>query len=181
MRRLLATSVLIVSCALSISGQQNFSALHSHQDQEQVIEAVVRYELRYELTRSKGTVFLRVFRADPSRQLVQALGDLPLRIIPASRAEPEAAGTTATMIPRSYKDRVSGKEGLLLDVRYVVWPKEGCVNILAGFDGSPRAFRMAGESNQWEVHPSALKGIRTFEGFSPEPSSLALSVTCAEN
>ena len=165
MKRLPIVLLLITTCDLPTLAQQYFPAMHSSKDQNQVIEAV----LRHELTHKKGIVFLRILGGDPSQELVQALSDLPVRILAGSRAEPEARGfsSTATMIPHVYKDQVSGKEGLLLDVHTVVWPKEGCVKMLAGFDGAPSAFRITLEKNQWKVRPAGLRGTRTFEGFIP--------------
>jgi hypothetical protein len=175
MKRLPIVLLLITACDLQAFAHQYFPAMHSSKDQKQVVEAVLRYELAHK----KGIVFLRILGGDPPDELVQALSDLPVRILPGSRAELEARGfSTATMIPHVYKDQVSGKEGLLLDVHTVVWPKEGCAKMLAGFDGAPSAFRVTLEKNQWKVRPAGLKGALTFEGFMPEMGSLALDLTC---
>jgi len=178
MKRLFIAVLLVGTSALSALAQAYFPAPHSSKDQKQVIEAVLRFALPHR----KETVFLKILGKDPSRELMQALSDLSVRILPASHARPADRGGTSTlhMIPNVYKDQLSGKAGLLFDVHTVAWPKEGCVKVLAGYDGAPSAFKVTLENNKWKVQPSGIKGMMTFEGFLPEQGSLALDVTCDE-
>jgi hypothetical protein len=176
MERVFILVTLAATTALPTLAQRYFPAPHSSKEQKEVIEAVLRFALPHR----REIVFLKILGRDPSQELIQELTDLPMRILPASRARPAEKGGTSTlhMIPNIYKDQVSGREGLLFDVHTVAWPKEACVKMVAGYDGAPSAFKITLESNKWKVQPSGIKGMMTFEGFIPEQGSLALDVTC---
>lgn len=141
MKRLPIVLLLITGCDLPTFAQQYFPAMHSSKDQKQVIEAVLRHELAHK----KGTVFVRVLGGDPSQELVKGLRDLPVRILPASRAR-EDRSTSGFDVPAviTYKDEVSGKEGPLFDIRRLEWRSEryvrmiGGYNMTGGWDGKPQ-------------------------------------------
>ena len=156
MKGLLIT-FLLGTCILPAFAQQYFSAPHSSLDQKQVIEAVLRRELAHR----KGVVFVRIFERDPSQELVKALSDLSVRILPASRAK-DGRRTAGFDVPSvlTYKDELSGKEGPLFDIRRLEWISGNYVRAIGGYDmtwgwgGEPlgaSVIIIKLEHNQWRV------------------------------
>jgi hypothetical protein len=152
----------IAACTLPATAQQYFSAPHSSLDEKQVIKAVLRHELAHrELANKKGVVFVRIFGRDPSQELVNALSDLPIRILPASRAwhGQSRAGVDVPAV-LTYRDELSGKEGPLFDIRRLEWVSEDYVRMIGGYSMTsgwggeqpgPGAIIITLDHSQWRV------------------------------
>jgi hypothetical protein len=147
--KLVGVLLLLGLSTLSILAQSHSPALHSSQDQRQVIEAVVRYVILHE----KGIVFLKVMPLDPSQELMQSLKDFHDRLLPASRAETNGGNAIFDVdVASVYKDKFTGKEGLLLGIRSLEWKKDRCVGVKGGFDGASGTFTVVLDSkNIWKV------------------------------